>query len=237
MDGAYNYMNNSDTQITDYQHQYGYEFLNTERAKKYFADVDFALRSGRHIQNFGNDFKLWDFINDYFDKGLAKYYLELLGMVLKKEFNEREAYFFLDFPEDGSKGKFGYDRTYALDDRLIIFAILLLNLYKEKFFENKEVKWNELLYIIEEGENKDLWQKLLYGENKRNFTPAEKEEVKRKIERTLQVCERLGWIRWLNYDDLHFEIMPSIDRIAKLYANEINNVEVLTEYLDNNLLS
>lgn len=221
----------------DYSAEYSYEFLNTERAKKYFADADFALRSGRHIQNFGSDFKLWDFINDFYDKGLSKYYLELLGMVLKKEFNEREAYFFLDFPEDGNKGKFGYDRTYPLDDRLIIFSILLLNLHKEKFFENKEIKWDELLYIIEEGENKDLWQKLLYGDSKRNYTPAEKEEVRRKIERTLQICERMGWIRWLSYEELHFEIMPSIDRIAKLYQTEINNVELLEDYLENNLPS
>jgi chromosome condensin MukBEF MukE localization factor len=227
----------TDTQAANYEYNFTYEFLSTERARKHFADTDFALRSGKHIQNFGNDFKLWDFVNDYYDKGLSKYYMELLGMVLKKEFNEREAYFFLDFPEEGSKGKFGYDRTYALDDRLVIFAILLLNLYKEKFFENKEVKWDELLYITEEGENKDLWQKLLFGENKRNFTPTEKEEVRRKIERTLQICDRMGWIRWLSYEDLHFEIMPSIDRIAKLYQTEINNVELLTEYLENNLPS
>ena len=229
---------NTVTPTTDnYEYNYNYEFLNTERARKHFADTDFALRSGKHIQNFGSDFKLFDFVNDYFDKGLSRYYLELLGMVLKKEFNDREGYFFLDFPEDGNKGKFGYDRTYALDDRLVIFAILLLNLYKEKFFENKEVKWDELLYITEEGENKDLWQKLLFGENKRNFTPAEKDDVRRKIERTLQVCERMGWIRWISYEELHFEIMPSIDRIAKLYQTEINNVELLTEYLENNLPS
>lgn len=230
-------METPDTQTSNYEYQYNYEFLSTERARKHFADTDFALRSGKHIQNFGSDFKLWDFVNDFYEKGLSRYYMELLGMVLKKEFNDREAYFFLDFPEDGNKGKFGYDRTYSLDDRLVIFAILLLNLYKEKFFENKEVKWDELLYITEEGENKDLWQKLLFGENKRNFTPSEKEEVRRKIERTLQTCERMGWIRWISYEELHFEIMPSIDRIAKLYQTEINNVELLTEYLENNIPS
>ena len=218
------------------EYNYNYEFLNSERARKFFADTDFALRSGKHIQNFGNHFRLFEFLNDFYEKGLSKYYLELLGMVLKKEYNDREAYFYLDFPE-GHKGKFGYDRTYALDDRLVIFAILLLNLYKEKFFDSKEVKWDELLYITEEAENKDLWQKLLFGEAKRNFTPAEKDEVRRKIERTLQICERMGWIRWLSYENLHFEIMPSIDRIAKLYQTEINNVELLTEYLENNLPS
>lgn len=225
----------NETTKENYEFNYSYDFLNTERARKYFADTDFALRSGRHIQNFGNDFKLWDFINDYFDKGLARYYSELFEMTLRKEYNDRDAYFFLDFPEESSKGKFGYERTYALDDRVIIFSILLLNLYKEKFFENKEVKWDELLYIIEEGENKELWQKLLYGDVKRNYTPQEKEEVRKRIERTLQICERMGWIRWVNYEELHFEIMPSIDRIAKLYANEINNVELLTEYIDNSL--
>lgn len=216
------------------EYAYNYEFLNSERARKFFADTDFALRSGKHIQNFGNDFRMYDFLDEFYEKGLSKYYNELLGMILKKDYNDREAYFYLDFPE-GHKGKFGYDRTYALDDRLVIFSILLLNLYKEKFFDSKEVTWEELMYITEESENKDMWQKLLFGEAKRNFTPAEKDEVRRKIERTLQICERMGWIRWLSYENLHFEIMPSIDRIAKMYQTEVANVDLLTEYLENNL--
>lgn len=212
----------------------GYLFLESQRAKKYFAEVDFLLKQGRHIQNFGSDFKLWDFINDYYDKGLARYYEDFFGVYLRKDQNERDTYYFLEFPED-SKGNFGYERTHALEERQLIFAILLLNIYKEKFFETKEIRWEELEYIIEESENKDLWQKLFYGEAKRNFTPNEKEEVKRKIERILSTFERLGWIHWLNYEQVHFEIMPSIDRIAKLYSQEINNVELLSEYLENNL--
>ncbi|MFH1004326.1 MAG: hypothetical protein V1781_02355 [Bacteroidota bacterium] len=211
-----------------------YEFLKSERAKKYFADMDFALRQGQHIQNFGNNMKVWDFINDYYDKGLTKYYEELFGVYLRKDQNERDIYFYLEFPED-SKGKFGYERTYTLEDRHVIFAILLLNIYKDKFFEAKEVHCEDLEYYIEESENKELWQKLLYGEVKHNYTPNEKDEVKRKIERIINSFERLGWIRWMNQDKLHFEIMPSIDRVAKLYTSEINNVELITEYLENNL--
>jgi hypothetical protein len=72
------------------EYNYNYEFLNSERARKFFADTDFALRSGRHIQNFGNDFRLFDFLNDFYEKGLSRYYQELLGMILKKEYNDRE---------------------------------------------------------------------------------------------------------------------------------------------------
>ena len=71
----------------------------------------------------------------------------------------------------------------------------------------------------------------MYGEVKRNYTPNEKDEVKRKAENILNLFDKLGWIQWINSENIHFEIMPSIDRIGKLYAHEIANVELMSEYV------
>ncbi len=161
---------------------------------------------------------------------LSKYYEHLFGVYLRKESNDRAEYFFLDFPEDGH-GRFVKDRYKELDARHVIFGILLLNVYKERMFEKKEIKWENLEQTFDESEHRELWQKLLYGEVKRNYTPNEKEEVKRKVEHSLNLFDRLGWISWVDPANLHFEIMPSIDRIAKLYNNEITNVELMTEYI------
>ncbi len=107
-----------------------YPFLNSDLAKKYFANTDFALKQGRHIQDFGNDHKLFVFIDEYYDKGLQTYYETFFGMKLKQEEAERERYYFLNFPED-SKGKFGKENIRKeLEDDILIFGILLLNLYK-----------------------------------------------------------------------------------------------------------
>ena len=206
-----------------------FEFLTREAATKFFAETDFTLKQGRHIQQYGADGKLFDYLYDNYTE-MARYYEHLFGVFLRKESNDREEYFFLDFPEDGH-GRFVKDRYKEMDAKHVIFGILLLNVYKEKMFEKKEIKWENLEQIFDESESRELWQKLLFGEVKRNYTPNEKEEVKRKVEHTLNLFDRLGWIQWVDPANLHFEIMPSIDRIAKLYTNEITNVELMSEYI------
>ncbi len=214
-----------------------YPFLNTEQAKKYFADTDIALKQGRHIQDFGNDIRLFSFIDEYFDKGLDDYYKQFFGMNLVKDSSDNEKFYYLDFPEDG-RGKFGKEnRSKELEDDKVIFAILFLNLYKEKFFEQKEFQWQELEQAFKEGEHKDLWQNILYGKIKPNYTPKEELDVKDKVRKILTEFEKLGWINFKNPEEVQFEILPSIERMGKLYEDVINNVESLEEYLSNEQLS
>ena len=212
-------------------------FLNSELARKYFANTDFALKQGRHIQDYGNDHKLFVFVDEYYDKGLQTYYENFFGMKLKREEADRYRYYFLHFPED-SKGKFGVEnRSKELEDDRLIFGILLLNLYKEKFFEKKEILWQELEQIFKEGEHKELWQQLLYGKLKPNYSPGEEAEVKNKIAKILKNFEDLGWVCFINQEEIHFEILTSIDRISKLYGDIINDVENLKAYFTNEQLS
>ena len=206
-----------------------FEFLTRDAAVKFFAETDFVLKQGRHIQQYGQDAKLFDYVYDNYED-LAKYYEALFAVHLRKENNERDEYFYLDFPEDGH-GRFIKDRYKELEPRHVIFGILLLNVYKERSFEKKEMKWEQLEQLFEESESRELWQKLLYGEVKRNYTPNEKDEVKRRAENILNFFDRLGWIEWIDSENFHFEIMPSIDRIAKLYAQVIANVDLIEEYV------
>lgn len=214
-----------------------YPFLNTDPAKKYFADTDFALKQGKHIQDYGSDHKLFVFVDEYYDKGLQTYYENFYGMKLNREEADRERYYFISFTED-SKGKFGKEnRSKELDDDKLIFGILLLNLYKEKFFEKKEIRYQELSQIFKESEHKDLWLQLLYGKVKQNYSPGEEAEVKNKILKILKSFEDLGWIAFINQNEIHFEILTSIDRISKLYGDIINDVDNLQEYFKNEQLS
>jgi hypothetical protein len=210
-----------------------FEFLGKESSIRYFSEANFALTQGKHIQNYGYDTKIWDYINDNYGN-LQHYYELLYNCFLRRESNDRDVYFYLDFPEEGY-GRFTRDRCRELEDKHVVFGILLLNSSKEKFFEAKEMTWDDIEQITEEGEHKELWQRLLYGELKRNYTPNEKDEVKRKIERTLAEFERMGWINWINQEAFHFEIMPSIDRLAKMYAREINEVELTEDYIHEQL--
>jgi hypothetical protein len=210
-----------------------YSFLNSDEAIKYFADTDIALKQGRHIQNFGNDTYLFVFVDDYFDKGLVDYYKDFWGMNLIRDSSDNERFYYLDFPES-SKGKFGKENRYKiLEDKKMIFAILFLNLYKEKFFEEKEIQWRELEQIFKEGENKSLWKKLLFGKDKENYTPKEEQNVKDDITGILKEFEKLGWISINDPENIKFEILPAIERISRLYTDVIENVESLERFLNN----
>jgi len=214
-----------------------FPFLNAEQAKKYFADADIALKQGKHIQDFGNDIRLFSFIDEYYDKGLEDYYKQFFGMNLVSDKSDSGKFFYLNFPEAG-KGKFGKEnRSKELEDDKVIFAILFLNLYKEKFFEQKEFQWQELEQTFKESEHKELWQNILYGKIKQNYTPKEELDVKDKVRKILIDFEKLGWITFKNQEEVHFEILPSIERMSKLYEDVINNVESIEEYLSNEQLS
>ncbi|WP_121353341.1 condensin complex protein MksE [Flavisolibacter nicotianae] len=208
-----------------------YSFLSSESARRYFADTDIVLKQGRHIQDYGSDTRLFSFIDEYYDKGLREYYRDFFGMNLAKDSSDNERFYYLEFPED-SKGKFGKDnRSKELEDEKVIFLILMLNLYKEKFFEAKEFEWQELEQIFKESEQRELWQNLLYGKVKPNYTPNEELAVKDKVKRALNDFEKLGWIVIKDNDEMRFEIMPSIERISKLYSDVIKNVDTIEEYL------
>lgn len=214
-----------------------YSFLNSEQAKKYFADADIALKQGKHLQDFGSDIRLFSFIDEYFDKGLEEYYKQFFGMNLISDKSDNGKFYYLDFPEDG-KGKLGKEnRSKELEDDKVIFAILLLNLYKERFFEQKEFHWQDLEQTFKEGEHKELWQNILFGKVKQNYTVREEQDVKDKVRKILTDFERLGWIVFKNQDEVQFEILPSIERIGKLYGDVIDNVESIEEYLANEQLS
>ncbi|MDR0232106.1 MAG: chromosome partition protein MukE [Dysgonamonadaceae bacterium] len=208
-----------------------YQFLNSDDAIKYFADADIALKQGRHIQNYGNDTQIFYFIDEYFDKGLEEYYAIFWLMKLTKDSNDNERFYYLEPPE-GSRAKFG-NRFKELEGEKIIFAILLLNLEKEKYFEEKEFSWQELEQIFKESENKTLWKKLLFGKDKENYTPTEEQNVKKKVRQILSDFEKLGWIVMKSEDEMQFDILPSIARIGRLYADVINNIETIEEFLSN----
>ncbi len=202
-----------------------FSFLTKESSQKYFAETDFALRQGRHIQNIDTDKQIYSYINDYFEE-LKSYYQYLFSMVLKDDIFDTMKYYYLDFEEEGY-GKFGNQRTKTINDRYLLIGILLLNLYNQKHFEIKRTNWNELLEIVSEKEKKDLWLKLLFPDVRESQTPKEWNRVKTIFKNAIDEFENLGWIKYIDKQEIEFEINPSIHRIIKLYPTEIENINLL----------
>jgi hypothetical protein len=180
---------------------------------------------------------LFSFVDDSYERGLKEYYQQFFQMNLVRDTNDNQKFYYLDFPEDG-KGKFGKEnRSKELEADKVIFGILLLNIFKDKFFEHKEMEWNEFDQIFKESEHKELWQKLLFGKLKNSYTPNEEQNVKDKVKSILKDFEKLGWVEIKNIEEVKFEIMPSIERISRLYRDVISQVDSLEDYLNNEQLS
>ncbi len=75
------------------QENIGYPFLITQEAKSIFADVDYALKSGKHIQKCLSQNKQFAFIRQYYDQ-LKLYYDNLFEIHLSREGEGRFRVFF-----------------------------------------------------------------------------------------------------------------------------------------------
>ncbi len=204
-----------------------FSFLAKESSQKYFAETDFALKQGKHIQNIDIDKYIYTYIESYFDE-LKLYYQFLFVMVLKEDFFDTHKFYYLDFEEEGY-GKFSNKRTKTINDRYLLIGILLLNLYNEKHFEVKRTDWNEISEIITEKEKKDLWLKLLFPDVRNSQTGTEWKRVRNIFNNTIDEFAELGWVKIINKQNLEFEINPSIYRIVKLYPTEIENINLLNQ--------
>lgn len=114
------------------QENVDYTFLTTQEAISIFADVDYALKSGRHIQKCPSQGKLFAFIKRYYDQ-LKSYYDNLFGIHLNSEGEGELEYFFIDFFKDRNgyyqRGNIPVENREYLAESHLIIAFLLIRMY------------------------------------------------------------------------------------------------------------
>ncbi len=202
-----------------------YAFLEDEKVKQYFADINIELLQGKHIQR--DDYYPFQILSSN-EPDFKIFYQSLYGLNLVRDKKDNATYFYLDFPEEG-KGKLSSStRHRELTEFQTILAIALMNMYYERYFEHtKQITWNDLKKEILEGEYAANYQRIFFKEQRDNFTDLEWEEVKTKIKRVLNSFSALGWIEMQPQDDIEisFILKPAINRFAKLYSSELENFE------------
>jgi hypothetical protein len=207
-----------------------FDFLSNEEVSSNFADVNIALLQGTHIQS--DDFKLYSVLDSY-RKEFQFYYNTLYQLPLKRDKKNDVFYYYLDF-QDTDKGKLSKsERHHYLTELETIMALMVINMYYASFFNViKEIHWKDIEKEIKEGENKKLYQKLLFKEIKSGgYTDEQWNDVKKDIRRSIIKLEKLGWIKRLSkgYYDIHFQIRESIHRLENLYQNELTNFETFSD--------
>jgi hypothetical protein len=224
-----------DDQLTEPGLNPNFAFLNFRDVQAHFADLNIALLGGRHIQT-GEGY-YFTLVNSY-PADFKHFYQTLYGLDLKQGRAENIDYYYLDFPEESNGRLNTTDRFREMTPWEMLFALMLLNMYYDRFFEqSKELSWQVVRKEIEEGELAPLYRKaFINSASRETFSDQEIKNVFDHFKRVLRTFDRWGWVKIIQAEDADgdvvFLIRESIDRFGKLYNYEISEFDSFISQID-----
>jgi chromosome condensin MukBEF MukE localization factor len=185
-----------------------------------FADTDFQLRSGMHIQDYRQQSRNFYFIEDNFPQ-LYSFYEKLYQTKLCYSQSISGKFYYLDY-FDEVKSKLHKE---SLKHKQTLFAIFLYTLHRiEKRFSTTLSK-QELVEILNTHHKmKPHIHRLFLGSEKED-TGSTKTTIYKWVSESLRELQKLGWVQLLEDDNEQFELLPAFERIALIYQDAINNIE------------
>jgi hypothetical protein len=206
-----------------------YEFLYDKRATKFFARLDYLLKSGMHVQRYHPAPEgLYRFLDTHF-VSLKDYYFDFFDLILERKGEHTETYYYLDFVE-GSRGNIPNSPKYReyLKTEYILVGMLFFKVYKldANIELNKISDFINLLYQ----EYDEIVQKLqwflgrIVGEAASDFSDEKLRDITYKA---FAEFEELGWVSRDEDDKDYFTYHPSFERLRRLYYPQINSIDEL----------
>ena len=212
------------------QENVDYTFLTTQEAISIFADVDYALKSGRHIQKCPSQGKLFAFIKRYYDQ-LKSYYDNLFGIHLNSEGEGELEYFFIDFFKDRNgyyqRGNIPVENREYLAESHLIIAFLLIRMYVlEPRVEKRILIQDFKIQVLSEYEEyKPHLLRVFAKSEDTKETDYELKSIEDEIEKALKKFNELCWIM-IDKNTETFEVMPSLNRLLNIFENYIINTPI-----------
>ena len=203
------------------EHQDKETFLELkEHNSDRFADTDFQLRSGMHIQDYRQQSRNFHFIEDNFPQ-LYSFYEKLYQAKLCPYQSINGKFYYLDYFEE-LKSKLQKE---SLKHKQTLFAIFLYTLHRiEKRFSTTLSK-QELVEILNTHHKmKPHIHRLFFGAEKED-TVLTQTTIYKWVNDSLRELQKFGWIQILEDDNEQFELLPAFERIALIYQDAINNIE------------
>ena len=203
-----------------------YHFFNDPDAELYFAELDYRLRAGQHIQaQFPGQEDVFRFLSKYKDE-VRIYYEKLFGLLVEEAGSAYgNRYYYLNSVED-LRNKVPTDSRRFLKKESLLIGIFLCKLEID-FSEVQTISGFKKALREDYEAYKDNFFRLRAHASGDGFVDTDEETVDKKIESAFNDFYRLGWV-YLEGD--RFEIMPSLERLRMLYLNEINNIGELSKH-------
>ena len=197
-------------------------FLYHQETKSIFANLDYMLKDGVHIQQVEKQIEYYNYVVENEDS-LKLYYNELFEVNLSSGGEIPDKYYFLDFTDPNSRGNISRDnRHYLKNEHIIIGFIIYEIIYIHKQIDLTSV--NELKRKIR-NDYDDLKPGLytLIGKSK-NINPSKLNDnaIDNAVKSTLKEFYKIGWI---TLSDDEFETLPAFDRLINFYEKEILNID------------
>lgn len=206
-----------------------YTFLTDKVAKTVFAKLDYTLKSGTHIQrDHPKPASLFRFLDKHY-LSLKAYYADYFEMLLIKEGEEWNTYYYIDF-EDGTRGKVPGDNQYRLYLRpeYILVGLLFFKIFK--LDGNIELgKISDFINLLYQEYDEPLakLQRLVASLNSDAGSDFTEEKLTILVYKAFAEFEQLGWISRDQGDDDNFTYQPSFERLRRIYYPQITNIDEL----------
>lgn len=199
-------------------------YLELKESPELFAETDFLLRSGVHIQDHKSQSRYFRFIESNFSD-LKKYYESLFNIDIVPQEAVAGKYYFLDYLDE-QKSKTLSKTKKNLDQKVTLFAIFLYTIYKTELKFSSRLTKQDILDVINSSNNyKPNIHRILLGSEQAE-TEITDTTILKWISTSLNEIEKLAWVYFPNNsDEDSFEIMPAFERIAKIYVDTINNID------------
>jgi len=201
------------------------DFFKDEDSVAYFGQLDYLLKDGVHIQEYGNQISYYRFLKKHKDS-LNLYYERFYGISLKEENEQSDSYFFLDF-NTSSRGNISQAFRENLKNEYIIIGLIM---YKILFLEgNVElISIQKLKETIRNDyqEFKPGLRKLIAQSTVEKDNFDDDEAIDNVIDRALKQFRKLAW---LDYKGDIFEPRTSFHRIISIYEDVILRIDEIIE--------
>lgn len=211
-----------------------YSFLLEEDVQRSFADLHTCLLSGKHIC-FTDDYTFYSILEMY-ESHWKFFYRNLYGLNLADDIFDKQFYYYLDFFDSDKGALSNPSRSRQLTELQTIIGLVLLDMYYHRYFnEQKIIYWIDIKMLIEDSEFREQYQNLLFKAIRPSYTEQEWSRVERIFNETITSFAKLGWVSKISGqgEELIFEIKPAIFRMAKIYEQELSDLDALVEKLNN----
>lgn len=211
----------------NYRDKINLEFLIEDDSERLFADLDYILKDGVHIQNYGENSFFYDYLVKNHNE-LNAYYLRLFGVPLRKKGEGSHQFYYLDY-HSREENHIPENRRYTIKNEYIIIGVIIYKIiFFDGYLELNSVEKLKKAITLDYEEYEEGLLKLIVKSDETGKLADDDKLIDKMVGRTLLEFKKLGWV---DYKGDYFETLPSFHRLLYIYEDVIKNIKnILSNY-------